>query len=57
MEIIEKESTGNEITVNSNLNKYKFWLLIHEISHLVAFENLEEILNLMVMNGSILFNG
>jgi hypothetical protein len=24
--------------------------LIHEISHLVAFENLEEILNLMVMN-------
>jgi hypothetical protein len=29
--------------------------LIHEISHLVAFENLEEILNLMVMNGSILW--
>jgi hypothetical protein len=42
----------HEITVNSNLNKYKFLItLIHEISHLVAFENLEEILNLMVMNG------
>jgi Zn-dependent peptidase ImmA (M78 family) len=42
MEIIERDST--EITVNSNLNKYKFLItLIHEISHLVAFENLEEI--------------
>ncbi|MFV5688772.1 SprT-like domain-containing protein [Flavobacterium sp. ZT3R25] len=29
----------HEITVNSNLNKYKFLItLIHEISHLVAFE-------------------
>jgi hypothetical protein len=58
MEIIERSQRGMEITVNSNLNKYKFLItLIHEISHLVAFENLEEILNLMVMNGSILFNG
>ena len=30
----------HEITVNANLNKYKFLItLIHEISHLVAFEN------------------
>jgi hypothetical protein len=37
MEIIERDST--EITVNSSLNKYKFLItLIHEISHLVAFE-------------------
>lgn len=29
----------HEITVNSNLNKYKFLItLVHEISHLVAFE-------------------
>ena len=29
----------HEITVNANLNKYKFLItLIHEISHLVAFE-------------------
>jgi hypothetical protein len=34
----------HEITVNSNLNKYKFLMtLIHEISHLVAFEKLDEI--------------
>ena len=35
-----KGSNGkHEITVNSNLNKYKFLItLIHEISHLVAFE-------------------
>lgn len=33
-------SGKHEITVNSNLNKYKFLItLIHEISHLVAFEN------------------
>jgi hypothetical protein len=32
-------SGKHEITVNSNLNKYKFLItLIHEISHLVAFE-------------------
>jgi hypothetical protein len=32
-------SGKHEITVNSNLNKYKFLMtLIHEISHLVAFE-------------------
>ena len=32
-------SGKHEITVNANLNKYKFLLtLIHEISHLVAFE-------------------
>jgi SprT-like family len=32
-------SGKNEITVNSNLNKYRFIItLIHEISHLVAFE-------------------
>jgi hypothetical protein len=31
----------HEITVNSNLNKYKFLItLIHEISHLVAFEKI-----------------
>jgi RNA recognition motif-containing protein len=48
----------HEITVNSNLNKYKFLItLIHEISHLVAFENLEEKSSLMVMSGNILFNG
>ena len=36
-----KNLTGkHEITVNSNLNKYKFTItLIHEIAHLVAFEN------------------
>ena len=29
----------HEITVNSNLNKYRFLItLVHEISHLVAFE-------------------
>lgn len=35
-----KGFTGkHEITVNSNLNKYRFIItLIHEISHLVAFE-------------------
>ena len=33
-------SGKHEITVNSNLNKYKFTItLIHEIAHLVAFEN------------------
>jgi hypothetical protein len=43
MEIIERTQQETEITVNSNLNKYKFLItLIHEISHLVAFENLEE---------------
>jgi hypothetical protein len=32
-------SGKHEITVNANLNKYKFLItLIHEISHLVAFE-------------------
>jgi hypothetical protein len=32
-------SGKHEITVNSNLNKYKFLItLIHEIAHLVAFE-------------------
>ena len=32
-------SGKHEITVNSNLNKYKFLItLVHEISHLVAFE-------------------
>lgn len=32
-------SGEHEITVNSNLNKYKFLItLVHEISHLVAFE-------------------
>jgi hypothetical protein len=45
-----KESTGSiEITVNSNLNKYKFLItLIHEFSHLVAFEEFGR-KNLMVM--------
>jgi hypothetical protein len=35
-----RDASGkHEITVNANLNKYKFLLtLIHEISHLVAFE-------------------
>ena len=32
-------SGKHEITVNSSLNKYKFLItLVHEISHLVAFE-------------------
>lgn len=31
---------GHQITVNANLNKYRFLItLIHEIAHLVAFEN------------------
>jgi hypothetical protein len=52
MEIIEKSQRKHEITVNSNLNKVQVLItLIHEISHLVAFEKFEEILNLMVMNG------
>ena len=35
-----RDTSGkHEITVNANLNKYKFLItLIHEISHLVAFE-------------------
>jgi hypothetical protein len=35
-----KDLTGkHQITVNSNLNKYRFLMtLVHEISHLVAFE-------------------
>lgn len=35
-----KHSSGqHQITINANLNKYKFLItLIHEISHLVAFE-------------------
>ena len=33
-------SGKHEITVNSNLNQYKFLItLVHEIAHLVAFEN------------------
>lgn len=33
-------SGKHEITVNSNLNKYRFLItLVHEISHLVAFDN------------------
>ena len=32
-------SGKHEITVNSSLNKYRFLItLVHEISHLVAFE-------------------
>jgi len=32
-------SGKHEITVNANLNKYRFLItLIHEIAHLVAFE-------------------
>lgn len=31
---------GHQITVNANLNKYRFLItLVHEIAHLVAFEN------------------
>jgi hypothetical protein len=42
MEIIERDSTKRDNS-NSSLNKYKFLItLIHEISHLVAFENLDE---------------
>ena len=33
-------SGKHEITVNSNLNKYRFLItLVHEVAHLVAFEN------------------
>lgn len=31
---------GHQITVNANLNKYRFLItLVHEIAHLIAFEN------------------
>ena len=50
-------SGKHEITVNANLNKYKFLItLIHEISHLLLLKNLDETLNRMDPSGNILFN-
>jgi hypothetical protein len=54
MEIIEKESTGKHEITAFKLNKYKFLItLIHEISHLVAFEKFGRKIKPSVMNGSI----
>lgn len=34
-----KENGGHQITINANLNKYRFLMtLVHEIAHLIAFE-------------------